>query len=138
MRRIVVHTALMSGAALLLMACGWADSRSPVPEFMRIKGSEPPPPETPPDVKSLVRGKMDFVGKRSLTRPDMLRNDRRQLVGLLTADPKIPLEEGAQLTLPHSQGQLFAKYHIPVCLVDQETDTLFFGKTSQRSDLFLR
>ena len=38
--------------------------------------------------------KRDFVGKRSLTRPDMLRADRRQLVGLLA--PEV-LEEGAQL-----------------------------------------
>jgi hypothetical protein len=61
MRRIVVHTALMSGAALLLMACGWADSRSPVPEFMRGKAPEAPPPEPPPDVKTLVRTKLNSV-----------------------------------------------------------------------------
>jgi sarcosine oxidase subunit alpha len=41
--------------------------------------------------------KPDFVGKRSLARPDMLLPDRKQLVGLLTADPKIVLEEGAQI-----------------------------------------
>ena len=41
--------------------------------------------------------KPDFVGKRSLTRPDMLRADRKQLVGLLTEDPRTILEEGAQL-----------------------------------------
>ena len=45
----------------MLAACGFADIRSPVPEFMRIKGTEPPPPEPPPDVKGLVRGKTDFV-----------------------------------------------------------------------------
>jgi sarcosine oxidase, subunit alpha len=38
--------------------------------------------------------KRDFVGKRSLLRPDMVRADRRQLVGLLA--PEV-LEEGAQL-----------------------------------------
>jgi sarcosine oxidase, subunit alpha len=38
--------------------------------------------------------KRDFVGKRSLMRPDMRRTDRRQLVGLLA--PEV-LEEGAQL-----------------------------------------
>jgi sarcosine oxidase subunit alpha len=43
------------------------------------------------------KAKPDFVGKRSLTRPDMLRPDRKQLVGLLTLDPKIVLEEGAQI-----------------------------------------
>ncbi len=41
--------------------------------------------------------KPDFVGKRSLSRPDMLKSDRKQLVGLLTRDPKVVLEEGAQI-----------------------------------------
>jgi sarcosine oxidase subunit alpha len=41
--------------------------------------------------------KPDFVGKRSLTRPDMVKSDRKQLVGLLTKDPKVVLEQGAQI-----------------------------------------
>lgn len=49
------------GAALTLAACGFADVRSPVPEFMRIKEAEPTPPDPPPDVKRLVRDRMDFV-----------------------------------------------------------------------------
>jgi hypothetical protein len=61
MRRIIVQTALMAGGALVLAGCGLADSRSPVPEFMRAKASEPPPPEPPPDVKRLVREKLDSV-----------------------------------------------------------------------------
>ena len=48
---------------------------------------------------AIGRNKPDFVGKRSLTRPDMLRNDRRQLVGLLTEDPKMVLQEGAQVQI---------------------------------------
>jgi sarcosine oxidase, subunit alpha len=43
---------------------------------------------------TIGKAKRDFVGKRSLTRPDMLRADRRQLVGLLSSDM---LEEGAQV-----------------------------------------
>ena len=39
---------LMAGGALLLAGCGFADSRSPVPEFMRTKAIDPPPPEPPP------------------------------------------------------------------------------------------
>ncbi|MCR9254554.1 MAG: sarcosine oxidase subunit alpha [Alphaproteobacteria bacterium] len=39
----------------------------------------------------------EFLGKRSLSRQDMLREDRKQLVGLLTSDPTVILEEGAQL-----------------------------------------
>jgi hypothetical protein len=61
MRRIIVHMALISGGALVLAGCGFADSRSPVPEFMRGKALEPPPPEPPPDVKLLVREKLDSV-----------------------------------------------------------------------------
>lgn len=45
------------------------------------------------------REKGDFVGRRSLSRPDALRPDRKQLVGLLPADPHALLPEGAQLVL---------------------------------------
>ena len=47
---------------------------------------------------AIGKTKKDFVGKRSLARPDMLKADRKQLVGLLTEDPAIVLEEGAQVT----------------------------------------
>ena len=43
--------------------------------------------------------KRDFVGKRALARPDLVKLDRPQLVGLLTDAPAIVLEEGAQITL---------------------------------------
>jgi sarcosine oxidase subunit alpha len=46
----------------------------------------------------LGRTKRDFVGKRSLALPDMLAAGRRQLVGLLTENPAVVLEEGAQIT----------------------------------------
>ena len=46
--------------------------------------------------------KPDFVGKRSLARPDIVAEGRKQLVGLLTDDPTIVLEEGAQIVAdPH-------------------------------------
>ena len=44
------------------------------------------------------KAKKDFVGKRSLARPDMLVANRKQLVGLLTDNPAIQLEEGGQVT----------------------------------------
>ena len=47
---------------------------------------------------AIGKAKKDFVGKRSLVRPDMLDNNRKQLVGLLTEDPNAALEEGAQVT----------------------------------------
>jgi len=43
------------------------------------------------------RNKPDFVGSRSLKRPAMLSTQRRQLVGLLTSDPQVVLDEGAQV-----------------------------------------
>ncbi|WP_315926655.1 sarcosine oxidase subunit alpha [Mesorhizobium sp. SP-1A] len=52
---------------------------------------------------AIGKAKPDFVGKRSLTRPDMLKEDRKQLVGLLTSDPKTVLEEGAQIVLDPNQ-----------------------------------
>ncbi len=61
MRGTVVGLMVLAAAALALSACGIADSRSPVPEFMRAKESEPPPPEPPPDVKHMVREGLDSV-----------------------------------------------------------------------------
>jgi hypothetical protein len=52
---------VLLGGALALAACGFTDSRSPVPEFMRAKEADPPPPEPPPNVKQLVRDKLEFV-----------------------------------------------------------------------------
>jgi sarcosine oxidase subunit alpha len=46
----------------------------------------------------VVSKKKDFfVGRRSLSRPDAVRSDRRQLVALLTEDPDASLPEGAQV-----------------------------------------
>lgn len=61
MRRTIVQVGLMAALALVLADCGIADSRSPVPEFMRAKAGDPPPAEPPPDVKRLVREKLDSV-----------------------------------------------------------------------------
>jgi sarcosine oxidase subunit alpha len=46
---------------------------------------------------AVSKTKADFIGKRSLTRPDTARTDRKQLVGLLTELPDSVLPEGAQL-----------------------------------------
>jgi hypothetical protein len=61
MRRIIVYAALTAGGALVLAGCGFADSRSPVPEFMRAKATEPPSPEPPPDVPRMVRERLESV-----------------------------------------------------------------------------
>ena len=55
---------------------------------------------TPSDLQMdwiIGKKKFDFIGKRSLYRSDTIRDDRKQLVGLLTDDPKEILEEGAQI-----------------------------------------
>ena len=66
-----------------------------------IVGQETDGTVTPADLGldwAIGKAKKDFVGKRSLARPDMLAANRKQLVGLLTDDPAIVLEEGAQVT----------------------------------------
>ncbi|MCK1745551.1 hypothetical protein IVA80_33510 [Bradyrhizobium sp. 139] len=60
MLRIIACAALIAGA-LALGSCGFADSRAPVPEFMRMKEAEQPPPEAPPDVKRMVREQINVV-----------------------------------------------------------------------------
>ena len=41
--------------------------------------------------------KQDFLGKRSFTRPDTLRSDRKKFVGLLVNDKKTVLPEGSHI-----------------------------------------
>ena len=62
--------------------------------------------------------KPDFVGKRSLARPDIVAEGRKQLVGLLTEDPAEVLEEGAQIVDDPGQsvpmkmiGHVTSSYH---------------------------
>ena len=81
-----------------------------------VVGQETDGTVTPDDLglsRTIARGKPDFVGKRSLVRSDMLRPDRKQLVGLLTTDPNVALEEGAQLTETGtlSLGHVTSSYH---------------------------
>jgi sarcosine oxidase subunit alpha len=65
----------------------------------------------------------DFIGRRSLRRPDMMRSDRKQLVGLLPVDPGVWLPEGAQVVSPeHAEaappvpmlGHVTSSYRSPV------------------------
>jgi sarcosine oxidase subunit alpha len=64
-----------------------------------IIGQETDGTTTPQDLGmgALVSTKKDFIGRRSHRRPDALRPDRKQLVGLLPLDPDSLLPEGAQL-----------------------------------------
>ena len=67
---------------------------------------------------AIGKKKPDFVGKRSLARPDLVAKGRRQLVGLMTEDGKVKLEEGAQIVLDPDQplpmkmvGHVTSSYH---------------------------
>ena len=72
-----------------------------------IVGQETDGTVTPDDLGlsgMIAKSKRDFVGKRSLRRPDMLVANRKQLVGLLTHDPRTVLEEGAQIVEDPAQA----------------------------------
>ncbi|MBT7647745.1 MAG: sarcosine oxidase subunit alpha, partial [Rhodospirillaceae bacterium] len=66
--------------------------------------------------------KEDFLGMRGLSRPDTLREDRKQLVGLMTEDPNEVIPEGAHISPePHApppvpmEGWVSSSYYSPNC-----------------------
>lgn len=67
---------------------------------------------TPVDLRMnwMLSKDKDFLGKRSLSRPDGQRADRKQLVGLLSEDGQTVLPEGAQLVEDPS-----APVPVPMC-----------------------
>ena len=69
--------------------------------------------------------KPDFVGKRSLARPDIVAAGRKQLVGLLTDDPAEVLEEGAQIVADPAQP-------IPMTMIGHVTSS-YWSETLGRS-----
>ena len=89
-----------------------------------IVGQETDGTVTPDDAGlgwAIAKSKPDFVGKRSLARETMHAPDRKQLVGLLTVDPKVVLEEGAQVVATPGQhapmkmiGHVTSSYHSAV------------------------
>jgi sarcosine oxidase, subunit alpha len=52
---------------------------------------------------AIGKNKADFVGKRSLERASMKAANRKQLVGLRTKDPRLVLDEGAQVAAKAGQ-----------------------------------
>jgi sarcosine oxidase subunit alpha len=69
--------------------------------------------------------KPDFVGKRSLERPDIVASGRKQLVGLLTDDPNVVLEEGAQIVADPKQS-------VPMTMIGHVTSS-YWSATLGRS-----
>ena len=74
---------------------------------------------------AIGKAKKDFVGKRSLARPAMMAGDRKQLVGLLTVDPKTVLEVGAQVVADPNQP-------IPMTMLGHITSS-YWSATLDRS-----
>ena len=56
--------------------------------------------------------KYDFIGKRSLYRSDTMKDDRKQLVGLVTENPEEILEEGSQIVANLNQSPIQMLGHV--------------------------
>ncbi len=74
---------------------------------------------------AIGKKKPDFVGKRSLARPDLVASGRKQLVGLFTEDPEIVLQEGAQIVADRDQP-------IPMHMIGHVTSS-YWSSTLGRS-----
>jgi hypothetical protein len=57
----MVSALAMAGAGVALTGCGAADSRAKLPDFMLAKPPEPRQSDPEPNVKQLVRDKLDSV-----------------------------------------------------------------------------
>jgi sarcosine oxidase subunit alpha len=66
----------------------------------------------------VARNKKDFLGRRSLARPDTARSDRKHLVGLLAEEPATVLPEGAQVVSD-------ARVPVPVPMLGHVTSSYY-------------
>ena len=87
-----------------------------------IVGQDTDATMTPIDLQMdwiVSKKKYDFIGKRSLYRSDTIKEDRKQLVGLLTDNPNEVLEEGAQIVADMNKspvemlGHVTSSYYSP-------------------------
>jgi sarcosine oxidase subunit alpha len=84
---------------------------------------------TPQDLAlgwAVSKKKPDFIGKRAQQRPDLVRPNRKQLVGLLTEDPATVLPDGAHAVA----GEIVP--HGPTPTIGHVTST-YFSPTLGRS-----
>ena len=96
-----------------------------------IVGQETDGTVTPDDVGlggMMSKTKTDFVGMRSLARPDLTREGRKQLVGILTVEPDVVLDTGAQIVAERSTvtpvamlGHVTSSYQSPNAHKDDGT-----------------
>ena len=101
---------------------------------------------TPVDLQMdwiISKKKYDFIGKRSLYRSDTIREDRKQLVGLLTDDPNEILEEGAQIVKDENKkpvnmlGHVTSSYFSPTLKKSIALAVLKEGKKLKGQKLFV-
>ena len=84
-----------------------------------IVGQDTDATMTPIDLQMdwiVSKKKYDFIGKRSLYRSDTIKDDKKQLVGLLTDNPNEILEEGAQIVADVNKSPIEMLGHI-TCLL---------------------
>ena len=80
-----------------------------------IVGQDTDATMTPIDLQMdwiVSKKKYDFIGKRSLYRSDTIREDRKQLVGLITENPNEVLEEGAQIVADINKSPIEMLGHV--------------------------
>ena len=80
-----------------------------------IVGQDTDATMTPIDLQMdwiVSKKKYDFIGKRSLYRSDTIKDDRKQLVGLLTDNPDEILEEGAQIVADVNKSPIEMLGHV--------------------------
>jgi sarcosine oxidase, subunit alpha len=111
-----------------------------------IVGQDTDATMTPIDLQMdwiVSKKKYDFIGKRSLYRSDTIREDRKQLVGLLTEDPKIVLEEGAQIVEDTNKkpiemlGHVTSSYYSPNLSKSIALGVVKGGKNMMGKKLFI-
>ncbi len=80
-----------------------------------IVGQDTDATMTPIDLQMdwiVSKKKYDFIGKRSLYRSDTIKEDRKQLVGLITDNPNEILEEGAQIVADINKSPIEMLGHV--------------------------
>jgi sarcosine oxidase, subunit alpha len=101
---------------------------------------------TPGDLQMdwiVSKKKYDFIGKRSLYRSDTMKEDRKQLVGLITENSKEILEEGAQIVAKLNQspvemlGHVTSSYFSPNLNKSIALAVVRNGKTMMGKKLFI-
>ena len=94
---------------------------------------------------SFLKKKNDFIGKRSLERLSMQSNNRKELVGLLSDDPKKVIPEGAHAIETDDLdsidknilGHVTSSYYSPNCRRSIAMALLKDGRSRKGSKVYL-